>query len=400
MKEVQGGIAAPAGFKTAGVRCGVKQAEGRKDLALIVPETEAAIAGVFTSNIVKAPCVVLNQERIKSGKARAIVVNAGNANACNGKRGMEDARKMASITAGVLGVPESMVLVASTGVIGKYLPMDRIEAGIREAASGLHAGGGGDAAQAIMTTDTFPKETALEFELGGAKVRIGGMAKGSGMIAPDMATMLAFIATDAAVDRLVLQGMLSRAVKTTFNAITVDGDTSTNDMCLLLANGAAGNPLLTDETGAEAEKFRQALHEVCLRLAKEIARDGEGATKLVEVTVRNSHGAAQIAKTIANSPLVKTALFGNDPNWGRILAAAGRSGVTFDPEGVEITLAGTVVYSRGAPAEFDPSAVSDGMKAKELSIVFDCKETGGETATVYTCDFSYGYVKINADYHT
>lgn len=391
---------APKGFATAGVRCGIKRIEGRKDLALIVAEKDAAVAGVFTTNMVKASCITLNQEHIKGGRARAVVINAGNANACNGERGMADARRTAALAAGVLGVPETSVFVASTGVIGHFLPMDKIEAGIADAAACLHGDDGHDAAEAIMTTDTFSKEIAVEFDLDGMTVRMGGMAKGSGMIEPNMATMLAFITTDAAVDSVLLQTMMNRVVRATFNAITVDGDTSTNDMCLVLANGIAGNPVVTDASSHDARIFEQALHDVCLFLAKEIARDGEGATKLVEIAVNNMTGAMRIAKTIANSPLVKTALFGNDPNWGRILAAAGRSGIPFDPDKVTITLAGTSVFAAGRPTAFDAAAVSAKMKAKELQIVVDGGQSGGETATVYTCDLSYDYVKINADYHT
>jgi glutamate N-acetyltransferase / amino-acid N-acetyltransferase len=400
LKIIPGGVVAPQGFRTAGVSCGIKQIAGRNDLALIVSETDAAATGVFTSNVVKAHCVLLNQDHIKDGMARAVVVNAGNANACNGERGRSDARRIVQLAAKALGVPERRVLNASTGVIGHFLPMEKVEAGIESATARLHGGEGSDAAQAIMTTDTFPKEIAVAFEIGGAAARMGAMAKGSGMIAPNMATMLAFITTDAAVAPGVLQETLRRVVDVTFNAVTVDGDTSTNDMCLLLANGAAGNTAIVDAKSAEAGQFEKALHFVCEHLAKEIARDGEGATKLVAVTVKNVNKARQVAKTIANSPLVKTALFGNDPNWGRILAAAGRSGAAFDPDKVTIALAGTPVYAGGSPVAFDPAEVSEKMKAREIQIVADFHQPSGETATVWTCDLSYDYVKINADYHT
>ncbi len=399
-KAIQGGIVAPHGFAAAGVCCGIKTAKGKNDLALIVSECDASAAGVFTTNVAKAHCVISNQERIKSGLARAIVVNSGNANACNGERGAADVERMTQLVAQLLKVDASRVLSASTGVIGHFLPMDKVETGIKEAASKLHGDDGSDVTQAIMTTDTYPKEIAIEFEMSGTEVHIGAIAKGSGMIAPNMATMLCFVTTDVAVAAPLLQEIVRRVVESTFNAITVDGDTSTNDMCLVLANGKAGNPPLNDANNDDFKRFEQALHHVCLHLAKEIARDGEGATKLVEVVVKNAHSPRQIAMTIANSPLVKTALFGNDPNWGRILAAAGRSGVKFDPAKVEITLADTTVFANGAPTAFDAAMVSAQMKAKEIQVVVDLHQPGGSTASVYTCDFSYDYIKINADYHT
>jgi len=397
---IPGGVVAAKGFKASGVCCGIKQAKSKNDLALIVSEVDAVAAGVFTTNAVKAHCVLLNQDHIRDGKARAIVANSGNANACNGERGMTDAKRITQIIAASQGVSERRVLSASTGVIGHALPMDKIEAGLKEVLSKLHGGDASDATQAIMTTDTFPKEMAVQFEIGGVSVRLGGMAKGSGMIEPNMATMLSFLTTDAAIEQPVLQTLLKRVMATTFNAITVDGDTSTNDMCLILANGLAKNALIADPESKEAQQFEAALHAVCLHLAKEVARDGEGATKLVEIVVKNIAAPMKVAKTIANSPLVKTALFGNDPNWGRILAAAGRSGIAFDPAKAEVELAGTTVYANGTPTAFDPAKVSEKMKAKELQIVVDFHQKGGESATVWTCDFSYDYVKINADYHT
>jgi glutamate N-acetyltransferase/amino-acid N-acetyltransferase len=418
---IPGGIVAAKGFQTAGVYCGIKRK--RNDLALIVSSCDCAAAGVFTTNVVKAPCVVNNQASLHDGVARAIVVNSGNANACNGEQGHADATRMVALAADALGVASENVLSASTGVIGHKLPIDKIGAGICEAAAKLQDQTADDAAQAIMTTDTFPKQVAVAFELEGKPARLGAIAKGSGMIAPNMATMLGFVTTDAAIEAPVLQEMLRRVVWHTFNSITVDGDTSTNDMVLALANGQAGNKVIDNLESADSRTFEAALYSVCLHLAKEIARDGEGATKLVEVTVQNvavpenlvqayaNNGldmtaeqragfARSVAKTIANSPLVKTALFGNDPNWGRILAAAGRSGVTFDPDKVEIALAGTTVYRRGAPTNFNGYVVSDAMKAKDVQIMVDLHQPDGESATVWTCDFSYDYVKINAEYHT
>ena len=422
MDIIPGGIVAPQGFQTAGVYCGIKRK--RNDLALIVSDVDATAAGVFTTNIVQAPCVLSNQTHLKDGLARAIVVNSGNANACNGEQGWADAVAMVNHAAETLHLPHRRVLSASTGVIGHKLPLEKIMAGIENAATKLHRDTCDDAAQAIMTTDTFLKQVAVELELEGGKVaRLGAIAKGSGMIAPNMATMLGFLTTDAAIEQPVLQEMLRRVCWYTFNSITVDGDTSTNDMVLCLANGLAGNKPIDSLESADARAFEKALYSVCLYLAKEIARDGEGATKLVEVTVQNvavPEKLAQtyaangldltpeqragfpraVAKTVANSPLVKTALFGNDPNWGRILAAAGRAGIAFDPERVEIALAGTTVYRNGMPTDFNGYVVSEAMKAKELQILIDFHQSGGETATVWTCDFSYDYVKINAEYHT
>jgi len=415
MTIIGGGIVAPQGFQAAGVYCGIKRK--RNDLALIVSEVDAVAAGVFTTNIVQAPCVASNQAHLSDGLARAIVVNSGNANACNGEQGFTDAAQMVSYAAKALGLPVRRVLSASTGVIGTIL------AGIEAAVPKLHGETCDDAAQAIMTTDTFLKQVALEFTLSGKTVRLGAIAKGSGMIAPNMATMLGFLTTDAAIEQPVLHEMLKRVCWYTFNSITVDGDTSTNDMVLVLANGLAGNAPIDSLESADAREFEKALFSVCLFLAKEIARDGEGATKLVEVTVQGvavperlaqtyaANGIEltpeqragfprSVAKTIANSPLVKTALFGNDPNWGRILAAAGRAGVQFDPERVEIALAGTTVYRAGMPTDFNGYVVSEAMKSKEVQILVDFHQPSGETATVWTCDFSYDYVKINAEYHT
>jgi glutamate N-acetyltransferase/amino-acid N-acetyltransferase len=391
---------------------------------LIVSDSDAVAAGTFTQNIVRAHCVIANEERIKDGKARAIICNSGNANACNGDEGAAADKRMAELVAELTGIAADQVLTASTGVIGVALPTEKIEAGIKAAFEKLHGETCDDAAEGIMTTDTYPKQFAVEFPLAGGKTgRIGAIAKGSGMIAPNMATMLGFITTDAAIEQPVLQEMIRRVAWYTFNSITVDGDTSTNDMTLVMANGLAGNKPIDNLESEAARTFEKALYSVCLHLAKEIARDGEGATKLVEVTVQNvavpknvadayaANGIEitpeqragfprAVAKTIANSPLVKTALFGNDPNWGRILAAAGRAGIAFEPEFVEISLAGTTVYRSGMPTEFNGYVVSEKMKAKEVQILVDFHQPGGETATVWTCDFSYDYVKINAEYHT
>jgi len=421
MKTIAGGLAAPTGFKSAGAYSGIKRK--RNDIALIVSDRDAVAAGVFTQNVVRASCVNANQALLPAVNIRAIAVNSGNANACNGEAGDRDNERMAQIAAAALNVERNQVFTASTGIIGTAMPMEKVEAGIKLAATKLEDENSDAAAEAIMTTDTFPKQFAVEMFLGTTPVRIGAIAKGSGMIAPNMATMLCFAVTDAAIEQSVLQEMLARCVWHTFNSITVDGDTSTNDMVLVLANGAAGNKPITGLDTQDAAVFETALYNVCLHLAKEVVRDGEGATKLVAVKAKNvlppkaltdayaSSGidltpeqrasfARSVAKTIANSPLVKTALFGNDPNWGRILAAAGRSGVQFDQRNIEISLAGSTVYKNGQPTDFDHDLLSKSMSGNELEITVDLHQHGGEEATVWTCDFSYEYVKINAEYHT
>ncbi|HTE16814.1 MAG TPA: bifunctional glutamate N-acetyltransferase/amino-acid acetyltransferase ArgJ [Armatimonadota bacterium] len=399
INEIPGSVCAPIGFRAAGVAAGLKPS-GNPDIALIVSDEAASAAGVFTTNRVCAAPVLLCREHLGNGKARAIAVNAGNANACTGEQGMRDARRMAGLTGELLGVSDTEVLVASTGIIGRPLPMERVEAGLRNAAGELSREGSADAARAIMTTDTRPKEIAVEVPLDGKVLRIGGICKGSGMIAPNMATMLAFITTDADVWPEVLQSAMQGAVERTFNCVTVDGDTSTNDTLLILANGASG--VRVPPASPAHAAFCDALGYVCEYLAKELARDGEGATKLVEITVRGARSSAQARKvglSIANSPLVKTALFGNDPNWGRILCAAGYSGVAFDQHRVALTLSGFPLVRNGEPVPFDEAAVSTAMKAAEVPIVLDLGQAG-QSATVWTCDFSYDYVRINAEYTT
>jgi glutamate N-acetyltransferase/amino-acid N-acetyltransferase len=395
-------VCAPLGFKAAGVACGIRKGEG-PDLAVIVSEQDANAAGVLTQNRVRAWCVVHNELRLRHGVARAIVCNAGNANACNGELGAAADLEMAGRVLqglhlkpeGPLGEP---ILTASTGVIGRAFPASRVSAGIDAAlkALGDEDADNEDAARAIMTTDLQPKFCAVEVESRGGTYRIGGIAKGSGMIAPNMATMLAFLTTDADVRPGVLQSHLEQAVDATFNCITVDGDTSTNDMAIILANGASGVRI-----GPADEGFLRALRLVCEVLAKRIARDGEGATKLVTVRVTDCPGDAKlVARTIAESPLVKTALFGNDPNWGRILAAAGRSGIEFNPEQVSVSLAGHKVFEDGAAVCHDLEAVSEAMKAEEVEILVELGRMGGDNATVWTCDLTYDYVRINAEYTT
>ncbi|MBN9501975.1 MAG: bifunctional ornithine acetyltransferase/N-acetylglutamate synthase [Armatimonadetes bacterium 55-13] len=378
----------PKGFKFAGVRCGLKNK--RNDIGLILSETPARAAGMFTTNQVRAACVDYSRTAIAKGVLRGVVVNSGNANCCTGEQGERDTAKMAELAATALGVQSDDLVVGSTGVIGQLLDMVKVEKGIAEAGTKL----GEDPRpfmDAILTTDLVEKEAGTT--VGNAAVY--GVAKGSGMIAPNMATMLAYITTDADVEHLDLPAILKRANDKSFNCMTVDGDTSTNDMVIVLANGASG------EKPSEAD-FEAALTEVLVSLAKQVARDGEGATKLVEVVVTGSSDPKKIARTIADSPLVKTAMFGCDPNWGRVLMAAGRAGVPFSKEETVLTIQANgedhLLFENGAPAAFDPKRVSTALKSDY--VVIDLKVGEGETATIYTCDFGYGYVRINAEYHT
>jgi glutamate N-acetyltransferase/amino-acid N-acetyltransferase len=397
LHEIPGGITAPCGFEAAGVRCGLKR-QG-PDLALVYSVAPATAAGVFTTNRFQAAPVVLCRDRV-GRSVHGVVVNAGNANACTGPEGYRDAVQMADLAAEELGVPPRSILVCSTGVIGHRLPMKQVESGIKEAVAGLGPEGGEEAAKAILTTDTRPKAIAVEFELAGRPVRVGGMAKGSGMIAPHLATMLAFLTTDAEFSHAQLQSCLFASAERSFNRVTVDGDMSTNDTVLLLANRQAEAGQVTPRRGLT--RFQAALDYVTAHLAREIVRDGEGAAKLVEVLVQGAASereAHRIARTIAESPLVKTALAGGDPNWGRILAAAGRAGVRFRPDLVELHLGKVRVAREGAAVSFDKKAAEQAVKGPEVSITLDL-HAGDEQATVWTCDLTAKYVKINAEYHT
>jgi glutamate N-acetyltransferase/amino-acid N-acetyltransferase len=397
---IEGGVTAAVGF-LAGTACAAIKKAGKRDVALIYSSVPASAAGVFTLNRVKAAPVLLSMEKLAAGSARAVVVNSGNANACNGEQGMSDALVMAAEAAGALGIPEDQVLVASTGVIGKKMPMDKVLPGIRAAAGQVSADGGSLAAQAIMTTDTFSKEAALNLELGGKAVIIGGAAKGSGMIHPNMATLLCFITTDAAVSPACLKKALKHAADLSFNMITVDGDSSTNDMAVIMANGLAGNKMIDDE-GSDYLYFRDALTAVCTRLAKDIARDGEGATKMIEVKVLNAASdsdARLAARSIAGSNLVKAAVFGRDANWGRVICAAGYSGAVFDPEKVDIFLGDVQVARDGGSLEFSEEKALEVLNKSTVTFTLDFK-SGGCCATAWGCDLSYDYVKINADYRT
>ena len=394
------GATAAAGFLAAGVACGVRY-EGRRDLGLLLSEeVGGAAAVVITTNVVKAAPLLVTGEAVEGGNVRAVVVNSGVANAATGERGLEDARRMQALAAAELKLEPEEVAVASTGVIGEHLPMDRVEAGIKEAATSL-SDDGSPFAEAILTTDTCTKEAVATVEIGGEVVTVGGVAKGSGMVHPNMATMLAFVTTDAAVEKECLQNALNGATERTFNRITVDGDTSTNDMALLMANGAAGNePLRQDSPDYPA--FEEAVEAVMRELAKEIARDGEGATKLIEVVVegtKDEASAAALAKAVVGSSLVKAAAYGEDANWGRVLAAMGYAGVPFDPEGVEIQFGTVKVFEKGEPVAHDAAEANATLAEGEIVITARLGEGEG-SASAWGCDLTHEYVEINGSYRS
>jgi glutamate N-acetyltransferase/amino-acid N-acetyltransferase len=398
---VAGGVTAPRSFRAAGTSAGIK-ANGGLDLAVLVSDAPAQAAAVFTTNLAVAAPVVVSREHLAAsgGATRAIVVNSGCANACTGDEGLRAARDMAGETARLVGCPAEQVLVASTGVIGVALPIDKIRAALPAAvgALGTNAADGAHAARAIMTTDPFPKEAAAQIGIGGFDVRIGGMAKGSGMIEPVMATMLGFVTTDAAVPKALLDRALRAAVDDTFNAITVDGECSTNDCVMLLANGVSGAAV--DE--ASYPTFLAGLTSVCHELALGIVRGGEGATKLVAVTVTGGGTGAEArkaAKAIANSLLVKTAIHGGDPNWGRLIAVAGRAGVAFDLSRAAVRIGSIVLFKDGRPYDDAAPQAAAYLAGKELTVSVDLG-AGNESSTVWTCDLSADYVRINADYRT
>jgi glutamate N-acetyltransferase/amino-acid N-acetyltransferase len=391
------GVNFPQGYQSAGVYCGIKK-PGMRDLALIVSETEATVAGVFTQNRFQAAPVRWSRQVVLGEIARAIVVNSGNANCATDEQGERDAKQMATVAAHKLGIVPQQVIVASTGVIGVTLPIDKVLNGIESAVMKLSEGDDHATAEAILTTDSGVKRACAEVETPAGMVRIGGIAKGAGMIAPNMATMLCFLTTDAEIPAPVLQQCLTKAVDSTFNCITIDGDTSTNDMVILMANGASG--VVLNESALPV--FQESLIQVCEHLAKRIVRDGEGATKLITVRVQGAQtreDARQLAKTIAESLLVKTAMHGSDPNWGRIVAAAGRSGVLFDPSKVWLFLQGQPVLEKGAPSPMDEQQMSDLLSNEEVEIAIDLGQ-GDAQITYWTCDLSAEYVKINSAYRT
>lgn len=401
LKPITGGITSPKGFLAAGVKAGIKQS-GKEDVAVIYSVVPAAAAAVFTTNDMAAAPVILSREHIKGGVLSAIVVNSGCANACTGEQGMADAQEMVKQTAELLSISPQTILVSSTGIIGVTLPMAKVSAGIQQAVSKLSVEGYDSAMQAIMTTDTFAKTIAYEFKLGGMPVRIAGIAKGAGMIHPNMATMLGYMTTDANISSPLLKQALDKAVSLTFNMITVDGDTSTNDTVCVLANGQAGNALIDDAADPDYLLFAEALQSVCRYLAQQVVRDGEGATKFLEITVKGALSFEQgkkAAMSIAKSPLVKTAFFGQDPNWGRILCAVGYSGSNVQPARTSLAIGGVTIVEAGLGARYDEALLRKVMSEKDITVVVDLG-LGQEAATVWTCDFSYEYVKINGEYHT
>lgn len=389
------------GFKVWGIHCGIKKTD-KKDLAIIYSDREASIAGMFTKNKVKAAPILFNMAQIKSGKGQAIIANSGCANACTGKRGLGDARATAEIAARELGISSHSVYVASTGVIGEFLPMPKLATGISTAAGLLSATGWEQTAEAIMTTDIYPKVSVQQEEIGGKTITVAGIAKGSGMIHPDMATMLCFIVTDAAISAPLLKKSLVSATENSFNSIIVDGDMSTNDMILCMANGAAGNKRIAPAS-KEHKKFQACLSAVAMSLAKQIVRDGEGATKFVEIQIQNARTpveAKRAAVTIAKSSLVKTALFGEDANWGRIMAALGYSGVDMDPAKTDITIGKTKLVEKGlGQGKAADREATQALKQREIQIIIDLHK-GKAASTIWTCDLSYEYIKINAAYRS
>lgn len=398
-KHIDGGVCAPNDFMASGLACGVKKSK-KKDIALVYTSFPASAAAVFTTNKVKAAPVIVSREVVKKGKAQAVVINSGNANACTGQRGMDDARTMARETSAALRIEEGQVLVASTGIIGVPMPIKKIRSGLWLASRMIKKDGGKDAAEAIMTTDLTRKEAAIEVKLGGRdKIRIGGMCKGSGMINPNMATMICVVTTDAGIDAKPLKKALDAAAADSFNMITVDNDMSTNDCVFVLANGRGAKIA----GGKKLEAFTEGLKYICTCLAKEIARDGEGATKLFSVRVKNARtdkDARLAAKAVAGSSLFKCAIHGADPNFGRILAAAGYSGASFDPEKIDVYLNGSIqLVKDGMPVEFDAHKASEIMKEKEMAFDIDLR-SGKSSAEAWGCDMTEGYITINAKYHT
>jgi glutamate N-acetyltransferase/amino-acid N-acetyltransferase len=402
--HTRAGVCAPLGFRAGVAAAGIRLDgnESRTDIAVIRSDTPATAAAVFTRNTVKAAPVVISQLTLRRGTPiSAVVVNAGNANACTGAQGFRDALVMCTLTGDALDLDPSDVLVCSTGVIGRPMPMDRVVRGIRAAALAMSPAAGGDLSRAIMTTDTVEKVAEATFTVSETTYTIGGTAKGAGMIHPDMATLLAFITTDAPVEASFLQAALSRTTDNTFNCVTVDGDTSTNDTCILLANGAAGGERIVSETAAAME-FEDALLQVCDSLAEQLVADAEGATRHFRVTVDGAADATQArvaARVVALSPLVKTAIHGGDPNWGRIVAALGRSGAAFTLDRCSVAIGGLVVFDRGAPAAVDGDRIRRALSQPRLDIAIELG-AGEGSGHAWGCDLSADYVRINADYTT
>lgn len=401
MKKIDGWVTTPQGFLAAGVKAGIK-ASGNHDVAVIYSTVPAATGAVFTQNKMCAAPVLVSRKVAAKSYVQAIVVNSGCANACTGEQGLKDAEAMQAQTAELLGVENDAVYVCSTGVIGHFMPMDKLAKGIADAVDAMDETGGESCAMAIQTTDTFIKHAAYEFELGGKTVKIAGIAKGAGMIHPNMATMLTFLTTDAAVAPDVLKRAVKAAADKSFNMVVVDGDTSTNDSMIVLANGLAENEIIVSEEHPDYPTFFEALLACAQDLAKMIARDGEGATKFLEVNVAGAATwteAKIAAMAIAKSPLVKTAFFGKDPNWGRIVCAAGYSGAQMEPDKVNLEIGGVRLVENGMNCNVPLESLKDIMEQHDISMKIDLG-AGKEEATVWTCDFSYEYVKINGEYHT
>ena len=406
LQKVDAGITYPKGFKGKGVKCGIKNLN-KEDLAIIKSEKPAVAAALFTTNKMKAAPIIVSENAMQNQRVSAIVVNSGCANACTGETGLKDAMNMAAVTAEILDIRFSDVLVASTGVIGVNLPMEKIYDGLEEAALNLDTESDESVLRAIMTTDTFPKQSSYEFMIDGREVRIAGIAKGSGMICPNMATMLCFITTDVNIEPEMLKKALNDATNLSFNMITVDGDTSTNDMVCVLASGESGNEVINIEDCEGYKIFAEALNNVCIDLAKLIIIDGEGATKFLEINVKGAKDfkeAKQAAMSIAKSPLVKTAFFGEDPNWGRIVCAAGYADVDLDADKISLTIDELPIVIDGQKSEQSLAEdfqknLKEIMAQKEIVMTLDLA-VGQAEATVWTCDFSYDYVKINGEYTT
>ena len=404
MKMIEGGVTAAQGFVAGGIHCGVRKNKSKPDLAMIYSEAPCAAAAVYTQNLVKGACILVTQQHLKNGKAQAVIANSGNANTCNAD-GVEKAERMCLLAAKELGIPQEDVLVASTGVIGQVLPIEPIQAGIPELVKALSADGSHAAATAIMTTDTIAKEAAAEVEIGGKTVKVGGISKGSGMIHPNMATMLCFVTTDCAISPAMLDKAIHQVTEKTFNMISVDGDTSTNDTFAILANGAAGNPEIT-APGPDYDAFAEALEAVCRQLSKLMAGDGEGATKLLVCRVDGAMDlsmARTVSKSVICSTLFKAAMFGADANWGRVLCAIGYSGAAVDVNKIDVSFRsakGQVdVCQNGAGIPFSEEEASQVLSEHEIEILVHL-HLGEASAEAYGCDLTYDYVKINGDYRT
>ena len=404
MELISGGVCAPKGFKANGIHCGIRKNRVKRDLALIVSDKICSASAVYTTNLVKGAPLTVTKKHLTNGKAQAVICNSGNANTCNAN-GIEIAETMSDIVAKATGLNADDIVVASTGVIGQPLNIEPIRGGMDELVAGLSEKGGSYCAEAIMTTDTVKKEVAVEFTLGGKVCRMGGIAKGSGMIHPNMATMLVFITTDASISSQMLQKALSHDVTETFNMVSVDGDTSTNDMVTVLANGLAGNEEITTD-GADFDEFMKALNTITVNLCRMIAGDGEGATKLLECSVSGANDkqtAKTVAKSVICSSLLKAAMFGADANWGRVLCAIGYSGANVDVDKVAVKFKSTkgeiIVCQNGAGIEFSEEIAKEILLEKEIEIIISVGD-GHYDATAWGCDLTYDYVKINGDYRT